>query len=162
MNVKIITFANQSKEEDPLELVYKYLPKKGFNYRKFYSDHQELMEKKKFTEFEISILKNVQACKFDHSCKYDECAICIDKFADNEEIISLPGCGHNFHWSCVEAWFQKSNFCPICKQHQRSALHIAYLEDKVSKKTSKSSRQEVNINDPKKTEKISHLLESLI
>ncbi|GLA56780.1 hypothetical protein AtubIFM54640_000440 [Aspergillus tubingensis] len=44
------------------------------------------------------------------------CAICIDQFADDDEIRSLP-CRHIFHTVCLDPWVTKKNaFCPLCKR----------------------------------------------
>ncbi|OJJ71148.1 hypothetical protein ASPBRDRAFT_604197 [Aspergillus brasiliensis CBS 101740] len=43
------------------------------------------------------------------------CAICMDQFADDDEIRALP-CGHIFHTACLDPWVTKRNaFCPLCK-----------------------------------------------
>ena len=44
------------------------------------------------------------------------CAICIDQFADDDDIRSLP-CRHIFHTVCLDPWVTKKNaFCPLCKR----------------------------------------------
>ena len=46
------------------------------------------------------------------NCK--DCAICLDNFANGEEIIVLP-CGHPFHSEGISTWLGMSKRCPICR-----------------------------------------------
>lgn len=43
----------------------------------------------------------------------DPCAICQEAYNANEEIISLP-CGDFFHRLCIETFFNRKDFCPVC------------------------------------------------
>jgi len=45
----------------------------------------------------------------------DNCCICLDEFKHNDKV-RLLHCMHGFHPKCVEPWFKKSEFCPMCKQ----------------------------------------------
>ena len=42
------------------------------------------------------------------------CTICLDAMNDEGLLVALP-CKHIFHTSCINAWFEKQNFCCICK-----------------------------------------------
>ena len=45
----------------------------------------------------------------------DECAICLDDFAEGMRLRRLP-CGHVFHSTCIARWLiERSAFCPLCK-----------------------------------------------
>ncbi|KAG0261590.1 hypothetical protein BG011_000879 [Mortierella polycephala] len=45
----------------------------------------------------------------------DTCAVCLDEFAEGEEIRTLP-CHHEFHCECIDPWLtRKSSTCPLCK-----------------------------------------------
>jgi len=45
----------------------------------------------------------------------DQCHICLQDFAEGDEIRSLP-CNHSFHVDCVDTWLkQKSSSCPTCR-----------------------------------------------
>ena len=43
-----------------------------------------------------------------------KCTICLENFNKNDNIIHLP-CIHFFHEVCIKNWFQRQNFCPICR-----------------------------------------------
>ncbi|PWY66955.1 hypothetical protein BO83DRAFT_410305 [Aspergillus eucalypticola CBS 122712] len=54
--------------------------------------------------------------KYTSGDNHRTCAICIDQFADDDEIRSLP-CRHIFHTVCLDPWVTKKNaFCPLCKK----------------------------------------------
>lgn len=44
------------------------------------------------------------------------CAICIDDFKCEDQLIKLPKCNHIFHRNCILPWFARNNTCPICRQ----------------------------------------------
>ncbi|CAI2376222.1 unnamed protein product [Moneuplotes crassus] len=46
----------------------------------------------------------------------DECSICLEKFNENDQLISLP-ChdAHMFHPHCISDWSKVSEACPICR-----------------------------------------------
>ncbi|KAF7458230.1 zinc finger, C3HC4 type (RING finger) domain-containing protein [Cryptosporidium felis] len=43
------------------------------------------------------------------------CSICIEDFKINDEIRTLPACGHSFHKGCIDAWLLRNAICPNCK-----------------------------------------------
>ncbi|GMP22690.1 hypothetical protein CsSME_00000602 [Camellia sinensis var. sinensis] len=44
------------------------------------------------------------------------CCICLEEYADGEEVGTMKNCGHNdFHVSCIRKWLLMKNSCPICK-----------------------------------------------
>mmetsp|Transcript_8531 Transcript_8531/g.7882 ORF Transcript_8531/g.7882 Transcript_8531/m.7882 type:complete len:86 (-) Transcript_8531:402-659(-) len=46
-----------------------------------------------------------------------ECAICLEKFQQNEEIIQLNcNAGHLFHQACIEHWSKNNLTCPLCRK----------------------------------------------
>lgn len=63
---------------------------------------------------EIEVFK----CKLNNVDKLNSsnknCVICMESFAANEEIITLP-CLHIFHYTCGSEWLQGNKTCPICK-----------------------------------------------
>jgi len=44
-----------------------------------------------------------------------QCVICVEDLAVGDEIRTLP-CGHRYHRECVDAWFQRSRLCCLCKR----------------------------------------------
>jgi len=62
-------------------------------------------------------LESMGVWHFSPSSAADErqCHICLEDFADEDELRALP-CKHSFHVDCVDAWLkQKSNSCPTCR-----------------------------------------------
>jgi hypothetical protein len=44
--------------------------------------------------------------------KIDLCSICLEK----DKLCSLE-CNHYFHSKCIEKWIQRTNSCPVCREH---------------------------------------------
>lgn len=45
-----------------------------------------------------------------------ECPICLSEINAGESTCSLPGCGHEFHKSCINLWLLHRADCPMCKR----------------------------------------------
>ena len=43
-----------------------------------------------------------------------DCVICLDGLSVDQAVSELP-CSHLFHTACINAWFEKHNFCCVCK-----------------------------------------------
>merc|ERR1719240_2499224 len=55
--------------------------------------------------------------------KHDSCAICHETFsASVPDICRVLDCHHVFHAKCVDLWFIKATFCPLCKNELKSTL----------------------------------------
>lgn len=48
--------------------------------------------------------------------KFSECAICLTEFVAGDEIRVLPKCGHCFHVTCIDTWFETQCSCPCCRK----------------------------------------------
>lgn len=46
----------------------------------------------------------------------DECCICLDFIAPDEEAVLR--CGHQFHASCVLRALERNGVCPLCRTQQ--------------------------------------------
>ncbi|KAJ6686181.1 hypothetical protein OIU79_016056 [Salix purpurea] len=44
-----------------------------------------------------------------------QCSICLEEYQEKEELRIMPGCGHNFHLSCIDVWLRKQSTCPVCR-----------------------------------------------
>eukprot|EP00397_Hematodinium_sp_SG-2012_P022654 GEMP01023487.1.p1 GENE.GEMP01023487.1~~GEMP01023487.1.p1 ORF type:complete len:276 (+),score=32.73 GEMP01023487.1:461-1288(+) len=76
----------------------------------------------------IRIMRPRLFSELDADSTTEECPICIDAFADNDEIRILP-CAHVFHKTCVDKWFLRVNSCPLCIRDV-GATYDLYLEQK--------------------------------
>ncbi|CAE8590962.1 unnamed protein product, partial [Polarella glacialis] len=45
----------------------------------------------------------------------DCCAICHEAFHTGVDICRVLDCSHTFHAKCIDLWFVKASFCPLCK-----------------------------------------------
>ncbi|WJZ82236.1 hypothetical protein VitviT2T_002010 [Vitis vinifera] len=53
--------------------------------------------------------------RFSEHEMYSECSICLDAFADGDEIIILLVCTHIYHTHCITSWFTSHSHCPLCR-----------------------------------------------
>ena len=53
---------------------------------------------------------------YDKFNDHDECTICLEEYTDECMVTPLPcDARHYFHSACIESWFKKHNYCPLCK-----------------------------------------------
>lgn len=52
------------------------------------------------------------------------CTICSMGFKDGEIYRTMPGCGHVFHYICVDPLLVRRPTCPICPTSIKSFLHV--------------------------------------
>ena len=52
----------------------------------------------------------------------DECCICCETFGETQAkpIHRIPECQHAFHASCINAWLEIKQTCPLCKVEVRN------------------------------------------
>ncbi|KAK8588775.1 hypothetical protein V6N13_087670 [Hibiscus sabdariffa] len=43
------------------------------------------------------------------------CSICLADYKGNDSVRLLPGCGHLFHFKCVDHWLRLHATCPVCR-----------------------------------------------
>ncbi|KAL5764266.1 hypothetical protein ACOSP7_016620 [Xanthoceras sorbifolium] len=46
-----------------------------------------------------------------------DCAVCLGEFEEGEWLKHLPNCGHAFHSSCIDIWFESHSNCPLCRSY---------------------------------------------
>jgi len=44
------------------------------------------------------------------------CAICLEKFSEDEELALMPKCKHAFHYGCIKSWIASNKHCPYCRR----------------------------------------------
>ena len=69
---------------------------------------RDIQQKKRVTMKIIDIHKNNVGKEME-----EECAICMEK--QHENTCQTLGCGHYFHCTCLETWFEKNKTCPMCR-----------------------------------------------
>jgi hypothetical protein len=87
--------------------------------------HQEDINNKPFYEHEYGILEDQYSYTYWKDVDLwaqreprevpTECPICFGDIGNNDKVISLPKCGHFFHWKCLEVWLRQKLQCPMCR-----------------------------------------------
>ena len=49
----------------------------------------------------------------------ETCAICQEQLTADQEGRKLNACGHWFHRSCIDIWFERDVHCPVCRHDIR-------------------------------------------
>ncbi|KAH0670378.1 hypothetical protein KY290_026775 [Solanum tuberosum] len=44
-----------------------------------------------------------------------QCTICLAEYREEDTLRILPLCGHYFHATCIDIWFQQHSTCPVCR-----------------------------------------------
>ena len=50
----------------------------------------------------------------------ETCTICQDDIEANTQTRKINACGHVFHKSCIDLWFERNVKCPICRHDIRT------------------------------------------
>lgn len=64
----------------------------------------------------LRVMKRTQE-KVDGKCEggeEDSCAICLSEYEEND-MIGIIECGHQFHAACIKGWLVCKNVCPLCR-----------------------------------------------
>lgn len=51
------------------------------------------------------------------------CAICQDTLNPDQEGRKLNICGHWFHRTCIDTWFERDVHCPVCRHDIREVAN---------------------------------------
>lgn len=83
-------------------------------YSQLTNEPNPITSRRLLTSAEVQRLRdNSQQC--DHHSHDDQCSVCIDNFAEGDDITVLP-CSHAFHSDCIVPWLtERQAKCPLCK-----------------------------------------------
>ncbi|XP_076952879.1 uncharacterized protein LOC143626795 isoform X2 [Bidens hawaiensis] len=54
-------------------------------------------------------------CSSDQMQEEGTCVICLEEYANMDDVGVLRVCRHDFHVGCIRKWLSMKNLCPICK-----------------------------------------------
>ncbi|KAJ0687215.1 putative transcription factor C2H2 family [Helianthus annuus] len=54
-------------------------------------------------------------CSSDQLQEEGTCVICLEEYANMDDVGMLKGCKHDFHVGCIKKWLSMKNLCPVCK-----------------------------------------------
>lgn len=62
-------------------------------------------------------LENFQSIIFWLPCVFHchRCTVCLAEYREEDTLRILPLCGHYFHATCIDIWFQQQSTCPVCR-----------------------------------------------
>ncbi|TYJ21456.1 hypothetical protein E1A91_A08G066000v1 [Gossypium mustelinum] len=49
------------------------------------------------------------------STVFGDCAVCLSKFEQQDQLRLLPLCCHAFHAQCIDTWLTSNQTCPLCR-----------------------------------------------
>ena len=76
------------------------------------------------------------------SPKVENCIICLERYETEERVTELS-CGHLFHYSCIEKWFDESTTCPCCRKDYKENEVMKEFGDEDMDETSEDNEMEV-------------------
>jgi hypothetical protein len=45
----------------------------------------------------------------------EQCAVCQESYTEGQALRKIHHCGHIFHKNCIDIWFQRNVYCPVCR-----------------------------------------------
>lgn len=73
----------------------------------------------------VTCLRKISISEFENISVTDhKCSICQEEYGTEDERgeVGELGCGHGFHFHCIELWLVRKNICPVCKTAANGSL----------------------------------------
>ncbi len=77
--------------------------------------HQTLLDKHGGAEHHDAGNDDEDSISEEEEAKEITCAICLDGFTIDQQVVLLPCKSHSFHVPCIEMWLKKNSICPVCR-----------------------------------------------
>lgn len=125
-----------NKAQRELEQIYTIIYDPKRNVEALIEKYKDMLLIEPLRPQEIAVLRDAFGEKYatgqeeiqDEELK-EACIICLEPFAQNQEVIRFPACGHHYHWTCLEQWILQQLNCPMCKRDLRFGM-IRAIRDK--------------------------------
>lgn len=75
-------------------------------------------------QVEIDNLPSYRFCREVHEQENIYCVVCLSN-AEEEELVRVLPCNHEFHAACVDKWLRRNRTCPICRRDVTGAAPSA-------------------------------------
>ncbi|GLJ55622.1 hypothetical protein SUGI_1194550 [Cryptomeria japonica] len=65
----------------------------------------------------IAVEMEMEMGVFNYRCDEEgekECVICLCEYKEDDAVVALKPCHHNFHVDCIRRWLQCKLQCPLC------------------------------------------------
>lgn len=93
------------------------------------TDHGNSHEKNEtegglFVEMEtgINFKSDLNLSLHEENANSDNCIICLDDYAEEQDLVTGIHCSHTFHAHCIIDWLERNDVCPICRKQMISPL----------------------------------------
>lgn len=62
-----------------------------------------------------SLIKTIPLSIYTRKSGFNDCAVCLLEFEENDYVRTLQVCSHAFHVDCIDIWLRSHANCPLCR-----------------------------------------------